>query len=273
MDDFKKILDSDNDVSKLLHPFFSKIPVDLEECDYPKTARLLFYLCKRIDFLKDGIFSAYQSNNIYSSQILLRVIIEHFLTTMYVQQRWEEDKNDQIGEEYYTYRTREEEIEYWEANFKIARFAKLDDLAETGKKLIYEKRFPYLKEMSRTKLKQRNWHFKVSEMIKYFIKDIDFSTIDKDEEIPGLDNLQYIRRFSQLGSYLHAGPLAEELTIIYEDDSKRHDKLYNSASSAFIMATSLKDLMFIVFWKMTGNQSYFDLSELIHSIDLPKDEQ
>ncbi len=264
----KEIIDIDEKVNELAKDVFDSVPLLITKSSFPLTGKLLIDSVRRINELKEGIFNVYYCDNYYCSRILLRVLIEHFLIGMYVIDRFNKDENDSIGKEYYTNWKREEEIQYWEANSKIAKTIKKDDIVNEIERIIYEERFPYLKEIPKKELKKLNRHFAVNEIIQYFLKDIDFSTIDPDTPIPQLGNLRYFRDFAQLSSFIHCGPIAIDIWDESIKKSKTDESILSTAKVAFEISKGFKDLVLVVLYKITKDKKYFEISEKINKIGI-----
>lgn len=260
MNTVEDIVDADNSITILVKSLFESSPSFLQSSIYPNTTKLLFNLTKRIDSIKEGVFTTVLSDNYYSTQVLLRVLIEHYLTYMYVNERLKNESNDNIGTEYYMERGAEESIDFWDASNKVLKMMNEDAAAIELNRVIYEERFTELKKINKKDLIKKNKQYKVKEMIKYFLKDIDFKILDYDTEVPALSNLRYYKDWVQLSSFVHCGPLAEKMTLINLDNEKRNERLINIAEFTFKISSGIKCLCLTHFTSITKDFDYLLLS-------------
>lgn len=259
------IIESDKIIADALGIVFSSYPEDLQKSNFPKTSQFIFYLIKRIDKIYEGILAVAKTQNIYGLNILLRVLIEHYLTGMYVLERFKREKADLIGIEYYTYREREEELSYWDATQKQAKLIEIQDSIKELSQKMFEERFPYLKEISRSKLKDLNFQFKVNQIIEFFFKDVDFKRIPDDVDIPSLMLIEYYTDFVRLSSYVHCGPNAEN-DFKVQDISETSKSVVNICEYAHAIKHSFDAYGLISFWTMTFNKEYSFLGLKLRSL-------
>jgi len=271
----EKRLEYINEVSEelleIVKPYFDNFPKDLENSEFPKTSKLIFYLIVRIKEISEGILDTTYNFNNYSSNILLRTLFEHYLTFTYVSERLSEDKNDSVGEEYYEHRMIKEEKDYNSSLIKQLKILKQDDrlIEETD---IINKNKPNLKKYTKSELDRINSQFKIGSIIKYLIREVDLEKMDKDDEIPPeLHPLIYFTHYSYLSSYIHGGPFAERMLIKYQDIKKRDERLQNMAENAFTLCHGAFSIGLLIFANITGNDLYNKLSAKIINIQLNED--
>lgn len=263
----------DEETEKILEivtPFFEEIPQDILNSEFPKTSRLIYFLISKIKEITQGIFDTTFNFNNYSSNILLRVLIEHFLTFAYVLERLSEDENDYVGEEYYEQRSIVEEKDFKKSLLKQVEVTSLEDKYPNIKEII-DKEKPDNNNYTKKELDGITSQFKIGAIIKYLIRKIDFETIGLDEEVKELHFVEYFTHYSYLSSYIHGGPLSERLLIKYKDLQKRDKRLRNVAETSFAIFHGAVLLGLTIFWKITDNKNYFELSEKVSKIELKED--
>jgi hypothetical protein len=241
-----------------LNKEFNKLELLLKNSNYPQTSRLILDLSNRIIKIKDSILEISNSENYYSTQILMRTLIEHYLTFNYVCSRFTDDIEaktiDKIGNQYYNERKQEENVSFWEAQIKILRLIGYENEAIEGKKTIFEKRFPELKNISKTKLRASNQHFKINSIIQYYLDRADVKNLKDDEDSVSLDNLRYLPKFVQLSSFIHGGPLAKELELSFDTNSQLQEKLYNLSFEAHAISNGVLSMLFFHFWTINNDE-------------------
>lgn len=269
MNTIEDIFKLDKSIKSICDSFFDSNPDFSKIQDYPKSSKLLFNLVKRIESIKGGIFETTRTNNYYSSEILLRVLIEHYLTFMYAYQKTKKEKEDTVGKEYYSERRLKEDYDFWEADNRISKIMDKEELGIDINKKLSEK-YPDLINLSKKDIDQKFRQFKMQEMIKYFIQDLDAKTIDKD--VSAFSNLRYFRDWVQLSSFIHCGPLADEIYSSYSNSKKGEERLINIAEFTFRICTGIKSLCLIHFssYDMKLFSIALEVNRIGESIKLPK---
>jgi len=88
---------------KVINEIFQKtlngIEKRIENHSYPKSLMAIYAKVQQIEFIKESLNKS--DGNFYSSQVLLRILLEHYLVAYYMYFKTLSDKNDKIGEEYY----------------------------------------------------------------------------------------------------------------------------------------------------------------------------
>ncbi len=120
----------------------------------------------------------------------------------------------------------------------------------------------------RSQQRKLNKHFAVNEIIQYFLKDIDFETINPDTSIPALGNLRYFRDFAKLSSFIHCGPIAVDVWKESKKNNKTNETILNTDEYAFVISKSIKDLVLIALNKITKDKKFLEISEKINKIVL-----
>lgn len=84
----------------------------LVQSPYPMTGRAVFMFYLKSSFLKNAILAICQNEDSYSTKILYRSYIEHYLRHRYILYRFFQLKSDEPGKNYYQFAMLEEGIRF-----------------------------------------------------------------------------------------------------------------------------------------------------------------
>jgi hypothetical protein len=167
----------------------------------------LFQVCnslsKRIDKIKKGIYSLYITENIYSCNILIRTLIEHYLKLLFVY------LNEEKYADYYNKHLLYQEIyEYCKAEIFIRKNLNIEGIDYDINQWM-EKNEKGSTEITKSERER------IVKLFKH--KEIWLSLIPTIRESAELYSL-IIPQYSKLSSYIHGGPYAGHFYNIYEKD-------------------------------------------------------
>jgi hypothetical protein len=157
----------------------------------PLSGFLLISMLRRLSRIQIGILDACESVNYYSLNILYRSFIEHYLKFLYTFMRLAEEKNDDVGKDYYVHSSINE--------FQLMRQSVIKAETIKGEK-----------KAKQPKNKQIEDKFKFNKIIRYINSKIPAKNCN---EIP----LILIPMYSQLSSFVHCGFIAD-VEDIYSDE-------------------------------------------------------
>ena len=126
MDTFDKICELDEEIHSVVEETMPLVFDLIKVIVIPKTATTLLAFITKTNFIKDGIFELYQTQNIYSINILFRSLVEHFLRFEYVFFRLGLEKNDSVGEDYLKFCSLSESIDTGKAWKDVAKILDKD---------------------------------------------------------------------------------------------------------------------------------------------------
>lgn len=190
----------------------------MEHGQYPKSTHCLYSKVLQIESIKNAIDSV--QNNFYSSQVLLRVLIEHFLIGYYVFHKTYSEKSDLVGETFYN--------EYFKSE-TIKRENYYFDLDKRRNRQKHDSILGYLEKYDTlfkgiTQSDINNIHNKASQFtnIKKIIQYLfDVSQTEKAESVLHLKMFDFLEKYNTLSSYVHGGIMAEVLSF---DENNAEDR-------------------------------------------------
>jgi len=156
--------------------------LDFSKCSIPLSGFLLVAMLRRLWQIQAATSTLCCQQNHYSAKIIYRAFIEHYFKSQYVWMRLAEEKNDEIGKDYYVHAMacEAEEIAKWDR--------RAEEMAGSGKRT---KRSPITKDK-----------FRLKDIIAYIHRRIPAK--DKDT-LP----LKILPVYSRLSSFVHCGVSAD----------------------------------------------------------------
>jgi hypothetical protein len=212
----------------------------LIHCPFPKTGQALFMLFSKSVYLKNAIFSICENDDIYSSNIIYRAIIEHYLLQHYMYMRSIETKSDQPGVDYYKYCDLGEGSRFVYSVLQSYKIFTDDERPYNHWDEL--RKYDAYKELSKSQLESKVKQFNYKEIIKYF------ADISKRKNRPHLkiDFFKWmIPDYSELSSFVHGGPWAEQYMYQFSDDEKRNREGLNICKKAFNLTCIMAQITYL----------------------------
>jgi hypothetical protein len=163
----ERYIEIDDKQQELLEQAFPLLMSLREKTEFKKSATTTIAFIGNTNFIKNGIFDLYESQNVYSIKILFRSLIEHYLKFQYLFFRFIEIKNDSVFADYEKFSKYSEMIYYGDSIKNIYEIlngdtSKLNSF-ETLKEL-----FPELSELSRKSFKNKIDEYRIQNIIRRF---------------------------------------------------------------------------------------------------------
>lgn len=185
---------------------YKKISDDIFVSKYPYSCKALLYLDKKVENLLIAI-EPLQVKDYYSSQVILRVVFEHFLLGHYIWTKCRIDKNDNCGKEYY--------FDYSVSEFlkRLSYDLKIDSIQNKEPKVDlltqFKKDFPQYPEANQEdldKIHRVASQFDVRRILDYILNTVP--SVDFFGEFHSVFH-HFLRDYNKLSSFVHTGPSAE----------------------------------------------------------------
>lgn len=202
MDNLYEIEGFLEDLAEEIEPHLDLIPeflTTLKETDKPLSIFSMTSFFPRIESIRLGIFEVAKIEEYYSLNILYRSLIEHFIKAQYIWMKTLENKDDEVGIDYWVFGRDQENIDYSKALSQsygligvIPEKAPMDILKEMG---------VLSSEKSASLVRKKTDQFKYKNMVHYIADQIN----TKGTGIaPILSSI--FPRYSELSSCVHGGP-------------------------------------------------------------------
>lgn len=243
MDKFEEIRDIDFDI----HDIFEKNgPVIFEfvkSDKIPKTANTFLIFITKTNFIKESIFELYESQNIYSINILFRSLIEHYLRFQYMFFRVLIDKNDDIGEDYLKFCSLSENIDTGKAWKEIAKILELNPTADPYE--LLKEIIPDFKKYTKEEISKRSDQFRYKNIIRFIN-----NKLNKENKFEGNEFLlKIIPIYSELSSFVHGGPGADQTLFNTINEKDRKEEVLKKIEMSFMIAATVKLFSYLVFYQ------------------------
>ncbi len=183
----------------------SKFLEKLKETDKPLSIFSTTSFIPKIESLRIGIFELAKIEEYYSLNILFRSSIEQFIKFQYLWMKTIENKNDEIGIDYWVFGGQQEKIDYVKAlsqSYQMLGISSAKSALETLQDLGI-----LSNELSAGQIKKRTEQFTYKSMTFYISEKVK-----KGESLPILNAV--LPRYSELSSCVHGGP--ESVSIFSE---------------------------------------------------------
>jgi hypothetical protein len=199
--------------TKNFNKILSRIEFDIERSKFPYSITAILRFSKKIDYLLDTIKSSKVSY--YVSQILTRVLFEHYLVSHYIWTKLRLEENDDCGKAFY--------MNYFVSEwFKKEHYnLQIENIIDKKKEKNYIQRlrikYPELKDLEQTDLDDIN---KISKQfdIKKIGEYLKNNTPEGDPYAKAHSAmLEFLDMYNKLSTFVHGGPSAERFTFEKKD--------------------------------------------------------
>jgi hypothetical protein len=177
------------------------MPLALEfakQCRHKATFYALLSFYTHLSTIKNALLTLSAEENFYSTKILYRVYLEHWLKAMYIWTRYTNEQTDNVGTEYNSLGRIGEELKYGNSTKEVLKIIQ----AETSNLDVWDllcKYNPALNSLNKTDIKNNLSKFKYTNIAKYLIEN----------KAPGSNWVSIIiPEYSELSSFVHGGPSA-----------------------------------------------------------------
>jgi hypothetical protein len=242
--EINKIRDHDDELFEI---FKCVMPLTLKlitNSKIKKTSELFIMFITSTNFIKNSIFDSIENDDVYSSKILLRSLIEHFLRFKFILINHTLEKNDKKSEYYFTILEISEYLTYSKAVKSIKHiYAKDEDtLDEMWDELCIK--FPRLKSYPRKEIEEFNRNFSIKNIIRFLTRKV--INIEKNKDI-FLSTM--ILEYSDLSSFVHGGISAYKSSFEYSEVNNREKEQLRIGELAFKLCGAIKQFSYLIFFQ------------------------
>lgn len=214
----------------------------IETKKIPKTIELFSMYMNNTSFLKNGIFDSLESDNLYTSKVLFRSLIEHYLRFLFVYFNYLSDKDDTKSEHYYIALEISEFLAYNKPlNIMKGKNITTATLNNEWDNLCIE--YPALSKYSKKEILLYSKQLSIRNIIKFINEQVGVS---KNTGYVLLPNM--ISEYSKLSSYVHGGIFALHECDIYSDKKKRDIEKLRLGQLTFQLTGQIKLLSYWIMY-------------------------
>jgi len=215
---------------------------DIETSAYRNSLNCLYNKAKTIDLIKDGIIKT--ELNFYTSQILHRSLIEHYLLAYYIFLKCKIENSDNIGKDYYDYYSQSETLKQITYSLQLSDIK--NNITRTVDINVLKQLHPSLENVSQQDIEEchkiANEFSNVKKIGAFLLKNKNHeSMLVKANEL----TFDLLEKYSIFSSYVHGGPHAEK-TMFEEVDLDIHKVLNRNVDWAYTLAHIAKVLLVLL---------------------------
>ncbi len=222
----------------------TKIEKDIENSKFPKTGKALYRFYKKISSIKALVDKMSDIKEVYAAKILLRALFEHLIVSYYINYRYNEEKDDKVGEEYYQEYFMQEFFKQKGYSQKIENIRNNITNNLSGLDIV-KGEYKEFEEVTETQYQGINAignKFKVYKILKQLnqIEDGTSNLCQLHDYMLG-----FLDEYNKLSSYVHGGPFAEKETYDDSNDLDNEIKYINNWAEASLNAIKEHILLFL----------------------------
>jgi hypothetical protein len=258
----ERLRDLDDEVFEIFEQSnFLTIPF-LKNSKIPKTTELLIMFMSGTNFIKNSIFDCIENDDIYSSKILFRSLIEHFLRFKYIYINYLREKSDSKSEYYYTIL---EISEYLSLSKSIKAVKKINGIDEQTIVEMWTElcdKFPKLKTYDKREIEKFTRNFSIKNIITFLTE-----TISKSDPKEFLLSKMIIE-YSELSSFVHGGIFAYKSCFQFSNSLERQKEQERIAGLSYQLCGTIKYFSYLIFYQFDKafGPLYLKTEELIKKV-------
>ncbi|RYE58358.1 MAG: hypothetical protein EOP48_03720 [Sphingobacteriales bacterium] len=209
---------------------------DVDLCRYPYTCNALHFFSKKIDSLTEAICTSF---DYYTTQVLYRVVVEHFLIAYYLATKARTTFSDKTGREYY--------IEYYNSEYLKRSYYKIhieEKVKKQQAKIDSLKRFNEVNQTNFTQSDVDKLHNVASQftdvrrIVSYFLHQLP-----QDDFFKHLNSSLHMMldAYNLTSSYIHGGPAAYEETFFTLTHDEKERRMMQATNIAKMCSFAIKE--------------------------------
>jgi Na+/phosphate symporter len=250
-----------NNKYKLINMTFQEQQNDIENLIeshiYPKSMLTIYSKVLQIESIKKNLENS--DKNFYCSQVLLRILFEHYLVGYYMYFKTVNDENDEIGEVYFGEYFKSELIKRENYCFGLD---KLKGEVKHNNIQGYLEKYEILKNLDESEIQnihKKASQFNIRKIIKYLF---EHQKVSEEEKAKHKMLFGFLEKYNKLSSYVHGGVSADTETFIKERENEREDKINENKEWGLSIEFSLK-LYFLLLLNHKNPEEILKLKDCI----------
>lgn len=195
---------------------FDNIVNKISTCDFQETMLSVVNIMANIDFMKNGVFSLVKTEDIYSSEILYRCIIEHYIKQEYLVLKYLTTRNNSVGIEYKYFSDIGEQFDFINSVNKQNKLFNKEEV-EYDFNEVLSLRYPEYRNLSKQKVREIKNQFSINNLIKVIC--------ELSKNISNISEMKdFILDYSILSSFVHGGQNAINAMLSFSQNENQKQK-------------------------------------------------
>jgi len=245
-----------DEIYEIIKKYLPNSLKQIKNTNFPLTLRALLHFHTNSNFIKNGIIDLINSDNLYGAKILYRSLIEHFLKSEYLFMKVIKNKNDTVGWEYFNLCNFDENKKYAKSYKQSAKLYGID-LKENFDFDTFRKQFSEVKNLTNKEIDEKISQFNYRKIVSFIVKTLYNNKYDGNPFL-----LKIMPIFSELSSFVHAGPLSNSEMLKSSNLKIRNDTYKNMLEMTLLLSMNIISHFFIIL-----SISYPEYQEAIKKID------
>lgn len=261
-DKIERIRNLDDELFEIFEQSNFLIIPFLKNSKIPKTTELFIMFMTGSNFIKNSIFDCIENDDVYSSKVLFRSLIEHFLRFKYIWVNYLMEKSDTKSEYYYTILEISEHLSLSKSIKAVNKINGIDE--QTIEEMWTElcKKFPKLKTYDKKEIEEFTRNFSIKNIIGFLTE-----TVSKSDPKEFLLSKMIIE-YSELSSFVHGGIFAYKSCFQYSNETERQNEQERIAGLTFQLCGTIKYFSYLIFYQFNKEFGplYLKTEELIKKV-------
>lgn len=242
----ERIRDLDDELFEIFQQSNLLVIPFLKNSKIPKTTELLIMFMTGSNFIKNSIFDCIENDDVYSSKILFRSLIEHFLRFKFISINYLTGKSDSKSEYYYTILEISEYLSISKSIKAVNKINGIDEQTITEMWTELCEKFPKLKTYNKKEIEEFTRSFSIRNIIGFLTE-----TISKSDPKEFLLSKMIIE-YSELSSFVHGGIFAYKSCFQYSNKIERQKEQERLAGLTYQLCGSIKYFSYLIFYQFNN---------------------
>lgn len=242
-ENIERIRDLDDELFEIFQQSNGLIVPLLKNSEISKTTELLLMFMTGSNFIKNSIFDCIENDDVYSSKILFRSLIEHFLRFKFISINYLTEKSDLKSEYYYTILEISEYLSLSKSIKAVNKINGIDEQTITEMWAELCEKFPKLKTYDKKEIEEFTRNFSIKNIVGFLTE-----TVSKSDPKEFLLSKMIIE-YSELSSFVHGGIFAYKSCFQYSNEIERQKEQERIAGLTYQLCGTIKYFSYLIFYQ------------------------
>lgn len=237
-----------------------RIIEDIQKCSFPYTGQFLFNSLKKIYSIQNSIVDILDQENVYPAFILFRSLIEHYFQFYYGISRFQMEKKDSVGTDYYQGYSMAEFLSIELQNMTIKELLSGVLIQDKFEKVLAKHNDLKIPDGHNRKLNdEKKDKFNFKKILKFCL-DSDLAKNHPTYKAMHEGNIKFIIDFNKYSTFVHGGPIGDIITNRVSKDVRNSEEFFRVFSMSFIIA-KISGMFFLEFLNVLDEEFYKQFSK------------
>ena len=210
--------------------------------EHPYSHFAMLSFIPKVESIRCGMLEVAKTEESYSYRILLRSLIEHYCKFMYIWMRYAEERDDNIGKQYFIFGSAKENLDYIKAMRDSAEM--LGGMMPRSPIDILNDLQPSFNNVSANQLQASSLQFTYKYTAKY-LHEKACKPSNKPSELMA----SIIPLYSELSSFVHGGPSSLDFCEELKNPETMYDNIIETLSVSQMMVFHVQAMTFLMYYQ------------------------